>query len=198
MPKGKGSGFERELCRLLTAWWTGDPDRDVIFWRTSQSGGRATFRRRSGKATNQSHCGDVTALGKPGRILTRLITIELKRGYNKATANDVIDCPAGRVQQKIEEFFQQAVEAADAAKTPYWMIIHKRDMRRSVVYLPLDLFERLDALGCFVRVPGMILAAEMRQADKTVRFLQVAAISLDDFLTSVDPQDVKTVRKQLR
>src|SRR5262245_2386383 len=47
----KGSKFERDLCRQLSLWWS-DGKRDDVFWRASQSGGRAKFRGRRGLQTH--------------------------------------------------------------------------------------------------------------------------------------------------
>lgn len=194
----KGSSFEREFCKTLTAWWTGDPEHDVIYWRTAGSGGRATFRR--GKSTHQAHCGDVASLGKVGSTLTKLITFELKRGYNKATANDVVDRPPKAKQQTIEGFIEQAMRSAIAAKTPYWSIVHKRDKRQPVIYMPMDLFERLVDIGCFDRVSYVSLFCEvkfLKEAKVSNYHVNAVAVSLADFLACVDPQDVKFIYRQV-
>lgn len=195
----KGSSYEREICYRLSDWWTGGQNRDdVIFWRTAGSGGRATSRFRKGMGTTQSHCGDITALGKLGSTLTKLAAIELKRGYNKATANDIIDRPARAKQQTLEGFFEQAIDSALHAKTPYWIIIHKRDKRQAIVYMPVDLFGRLVELGCFEKMPGMMIACPMIMSNKKVRFIHAAAVSFDDFLARVDPSDIKQVWRQVK
>ncbi len=55
----KGSNFEREICKLLSLWWTNDK-RDDIFWRTSGSGARATTRSKTKQKTFGQY-GDVQA-----------------------------------------------------------------------------------------------------------------------------------------
>ncbi len=143
----KGGGFEREFCRTLTVWWTGDPERDVIFWRTSQSGGRATTRRKAGKRTTQAHCGDITAVEPEGKPLTDLITWELKRGYNKAALHDVVDKPKKDVLQEWEKWVRQAKAAAANAGSPYWAIVHRRDHRKPLVCVPVRLMDELELFG---------------------------------------------------
>lgn len=64
--KGKGSAFEREVCRKLSLWITGDKRKD-LFWRSAMSGGRATVAHRKGGQVRQS--GDITAVAPEGHIL---------------------------------------------------------------------------------------------------------------------------------
>jgi len=42
----KGSSFEREICTILSKWWTNN-ERDDVFWRTAGSGARATTRSKN-------------------------------------------------------------------------------------------------------------------------------------------------------
>lgn len=131
----KGSSFERDICRQLSVWWTGDPDTHDIFWRTSQSGGRATSRAKAGKR-NKHHCGDIAAIDPSGARFTNLVTPELKRGYPKADPIALLDRPKNAAQQPFEAFLEQAITAAERGGTPFWMIIHKRDRREAMVYFP--------------------------------------------------------------
>lgn len=137
MSKGKGSAFEREVCKTLSLWWSGGVD-DSLFWRTAMSGGRATVRAKKGKMT-RAHCGDITAVDDAGSTLTKLITFELKRGYNRGTLSDLVDKPDRARPSILEQFIVQAMTAAKHANTPYWMIIHKRDQKRILVHYPLKL-----------------------------------------------------------
>lgn len=140
----KGSAFEREICRALTDWWTRDPESDVLFWRTAMSGGRATVRRKKGKKTTKSHCGDIGALTDEGKPLTDLITFELKRGYRSANLHDLLDRTENSAIQTYEGWINQAKAAADAAGTPFWAIIHKRDRKEITLLVPQKLLDKLD------------------------------------------------------
>ena len=79
--QGKGSEFERKICKILSLWWSNN-ERDDIFWRTSQSGGRATERKKKGMKTAGSY-GDMTAIHESGKDFERTFLIEFKKGYNK-------------------------------------------------------------------------------------------------------------------
>ena len=77
---GKGSEYERTVCKRLSLWWT-DGERDDIFWRTAGSGAWATTRGKKGEKTYGSY-GDVAALDPIGEPLIKLVTIEIKRGHS--------------------------------------------------------------------------------------------------------------------
>lgn len=80
---GKGEDFERQISKKLSLWWT-DGERDDVFWRTSQSGGRATQRAKSALDTAYSY-GDLTFIDPIGKPLCDLLVIEAKRGYTNTS-----------------------------------------------------------------------------------------------------------------
>jgi len=123
---GKGSAYERELAKELSLWWS-DDRRDDLFWRSSQSGGRATQRAKSGKTTVNA-CGDLAAQDAEGQKFLDLFTIEIKRGYGTYTVSDIIE--GGKNGMNL--FVAQAAKAASLAGTPYWLLIHKRDRRPAI------------------------------------------------------------------
>ena len=188
--KAKGNAFEREMCRILSLWWTGGK-ADDCFWRTSNSGGRATVRDRKGKATSGHH-GDVSATDGRGKPLLDLLTIELKRGYNSFSAMDILDKPDGGATQVWEEWISQATESAEGAGTLFWLIIAKKDRREVIVAVPNyfkmelrihDLVDLLDPSGpsvCF-KLPHTGFA--------------VVLMRLKDFLTRVTPDDIKELTR---
>ncbi len=77
--KGKGSEFERWVCKHLSLWISGG-DRSDLFWRTAMSGGRATIMHRRGEKVG-AQLGDISAVDKQGHILTDIYFIECKN-YN--------------------------------------------------------------------------------------------------------------------
>jgi hypothetical protein len=80
----KGPQWERSSCQRLSLWVT-NMLREDVFWRTSISGGRATFRSRR-VDTNQAvrsrlldnQQGDITAIHPDGQVLLDLFIIECK------------------------------------------------------------------------------------------------------------------------
>ena len=141
--KNKGNSFEREICKELSLWWSnglGLPENDNIFWRTSNSGGRATVRGKKG----DKHCGDICAIDPIGQPLIDCVTIEVKRGYNSCSIQDLFDKPKNGAKQQYEKWFEQAMAAAELAGTPYWWLIVKRDRREPLVIMEYQFIHIFD------------------------------------------------------
>ena len=136
----KGSNFERDICKLLSEWWTGGK-RDDVFWRTAGSGARATARAKSHQKTFGQY-GDVQATDPIGQPLIDLCTIELKRGYSKSTFADLIeDSQTANAKPCMHaKFIEQAKGDSKKAGTPWWLLIVKRDRRKPIVIYPPRLF----------------------------------------------------------
>src|SRR4051794_4734956 len=73
--KGKGSSYERYVCKVLSLWIT-NGEREDVFWRSAMSGGRATVQHRRGVSVRQS--GDICAVAPEGHVLTDTLYIECK------------------------------------------------------------------------------------------------------------------------
>ena len=127
----KGSQFERRICIDLSRWWT-DGKRDDVFWRSPQSGGRATSRAKKGISTF-GHYGDVQAVDPIGRPLLELMTIELKCGYVGTSPLDLIDGQVGSVWGK---WLHHLVKDANSAGSRFWALIVQRPRRKSVIVVP--------------------------------------------------------------
>lgn len=133
----KGSAFEREVCKLLSLWWAGDDNNDSVFWRTSNSGGRATTRSKGGKRTNHQY-GDLCATDPVGQPFCDLFTVEVKRGYSCCSLMDLLDKRPGAAEQIWEKWLKKVIKDAELARTPYWLLITRRDRRQTMVVTPLD------------------------------------------------------------
>lgn len=163
----KGSRFERDFSKQLSLWWS-DGHSDDLFWRTSQSGGRATTRRKKGKGT-RGHVGDICATDETGAQLLKYVTFELKRGYSRHTLHDLIDKPAGAAEQEIEKWLAQARRGRKEAGSLYWLVVSQRDRRQPLMFAPVGLFDKL----------GVTPAATLsyRTKAKKVLTIQVALLS---------------------
>lgn len=195
---GKGSEYEREMCKRLSLWWTRDA-RDDVFWRSSGSGARAKVRGRGGRATAGQH-GDVAATDPIGAPLIDLLTIEIKRGYSQHTFQDIVDRPVGGGVQEWERWFAQAAESAEHAGSFAWLLLTRRDRRRALVWFPNYLYSGLRDVGAF---PGK-RHAPFTRALVTVRGaagnifdrLDIVCMSLGDFLAEVYPEHILALAKK--
>lgn len=172
----KGGEYERFICKLLGRWWTGG-QRDDVFWRTSQSGGRATTRQKRGvKTFGQS--ADICATDPLGLPLLKVFALELKRGYTKFTPFDVADKPTTAKSQVFEDWVAQAARSQSQSGSLYWAIIFKRDKRDSMIAMPTSAachFGLQKAKGAVLRFKS---EGKLRN---------VTVIRLSDFLTLVTP-----------
>ena len=177
----KGQDFERLLCKQLSLWWSNGED-DNIFWRTSNSGGRATTRAKAGKKAN-IHCGDIGVIDPIGEPLLRVISWELKRGYSRATIHDLLDKPDKAKTQIYEEWFTKAERDRQRSGALYWALVHKRDRREPLIWLPMALMNEF-------------MAKDVMTEDRVIHGcfsignLDVCCTHLQTFLNGVNPQDI--------
>lgn len=192
--RGKGSQFERDLCRQLSLWWT-NGSRDDVFWRSAQSGGRATFRAKKGKQTFGSY-GDIAATDPIGRPLLDLMTIEAKKGYGKkGTAFDALDnLPRfGKVKPcQWEEFVIQASTDSLKAGTPYWMLVHRRPQRATMCFVPYELQRYLKILR--ESSPAAVIGVDGREGCWNSQL--ILAVPFESFLASVKPDDIRELARK--
>lgn len=186
----KGSSYEREICRMLSEWWSGGR-RDDIFWRSSASGGRATVRSKSGKATFGQY-GDIAAVDPVGQPLTRTLCFELKRGYTKYSFADAIDRTPHAAQMPWEAFVEQASTSATAAGALAWVLVQRRDKREALVFFPHALYTALRDVGAFAEKPTPFIVMQVApRIGKGERVpMRVTVMSLADFLWLVRPKHV--------
>jgi hypothetical protein len=181
----KGSAFEREICKRLSLWFT-DGDRDDIFWRTAGSGARAT---RRGKKTTFGQYGDIQATDPIGQPLIDAFTIEVKKGYNKLSIQDLIDViPKKDRKHPLEKIIEKVEFDCRRAKSKSWMLIWKRDRRKCLVILPyvkatshvVKLLYR-----CYYESTAMITSAKREQRYYIIPLDVLTDIDSDTFMSEV-------------
>ena len=171
----KGAAFERDICRRLSMWWSGDKDRDDIFWRSSQSGGRATERAKKGKRTFGSY-GDIAAVDPLGLPLLKFFTFELKRGRTHGSLGDLMDMSKDAAWQPFEKCMQQAALSAQQAKSITWMLIVQRDRRHCMAYADTATWKTLG-----IRTPHRV----------RTRLGSIGAIKFSTFLGQLNPETIR-------
>lgn len=192
MPRAlKGGKFERLIAKQLSMWWSGGI-RDDIFWRSSQSGGRATQRLKSGKKTYGSY-GDIAALDPIGEPLMKFATIELKCGFTHGSAWEVFEALPTKKnakkfpQSNFEKAITQARRSAEQAGSHGWLLIVKRDRKRPIIYVDRQLHMRL---GIPV-TPFANFNMSIRQTDGPFRIrYKFTAFILDKWLRAINPQQI--------
>lgn len=178
MGGSKGSGFEREIAKQLGLWWT-HGERDDIFWRTSQSGGRATVRRQKGKSTaNQD--GDLCATDPIGQPLINKTTIELKVGYNGWTIKELIDSKR-KCLTTLEQFFSQASREAENQEKDCWWLITRQDRRNTIIFMNHKFWKWLKPR---VQFPEAVTVISILHP----QFGPVHCMTLELFLNIVEPE----------
>lgn len=185
----KGSDFERQLCKQLSLWWTQDLDqpRDDIYWRSSQSGGRATERAKKGKATYGSH-GDIAFVDPLGSPLLKLFTIELKRGSSHGIPGDLLDFKADNDKHQWVKCLKQTIRSAEAAGSLGWMMICRRDHRKAVCFIDTPTFRRLHR---FVDIwPCVRFRLKIKGMEPGVDFV---GLPFDTFLVRTEPSAIKEI-----
>ena len=190
----KGSPFERHMCKELSLWWTGGK-RDDVFWRTASSGGRATQRAKTKRGTFGQE-GDVQATDPIGQPLMNLFAIELKRGYNKTTIQDLLDRPFTRnprtgdwMISEMESFINQAREARIQGGAKAWMLVQQRDRRDAVLLFPK--LAKLQPVCHALRVHGKHYASitfTSRNPDVSKAKNTVVVTTWEDFKHNVKPK----------
>jgi len=202
----KGGGFEREMCKKLSLWWTSGKSDD-IFWRTSGSGARATTRAKSNKATfGQS--GDVGATHPDGLPLINLFVIELKRGYPKASIIECFDQDNAALQE-YEIWINRMYEEVGRDEKLGWILIHRRDRRNAQMWMDGNAFEYIRARAGQLPnkqcVEASIRIRSMKKSDDGKRLVpcapywlvNVIGMMLDDFLEYMGPGLVKGLEQSI-
>lgn len=189
---GKGSSYEREICRQLSLWWSGG-SRDDIFWRSSGSGARAKVRGRAGRATAGQH-GDVAATDPIGAGFIDVFTVEIKRGYSEHTMHDVLDRMPGGGVQEYERFLAQTIESYMQAGSHTWMLITRRDRRQAMVWIPMETYGELRELGAMAIRPapyiGLRVTVRVTAPAPRLAMVDVCGITLADWVAMVTPAHV--------
>lgn len=184
----KGTPFEREICKKISEWWSQGAS-DNIFWRTSQSGGRATTRAKLGKSSNL-HCSDLCAIDPSGEPLLKLTIIELKKGYSKNTIHDLMDCPNKSIRKVYEEWIGKAESDRQRAGAYYWTLIHMRDSRKPIIFMPHKLFTCLLREGA---LPGNRTYFYLELPDGT----SINGTTLEEFLEGTSKEHIISVLGKL-
>ena len=192
--QGKGSSFERHICKQLSLWWT-ENKRDDVFWRTSTSGARATTRNKKNKSTFGQH-GDIQAIDPIGQSLIDLCTIEIKKGYFRHSYFDLMDKLPNETKQPYKQFIQQAKDQRKEARTFSWLLITARDRKKPMIAMPVKLKRLLMKVegepdGCY---PQATLRFSLPGKDYVQK---IFITTFEEFIFNVDSKCFKRALKEI-
>lgn len=153
--KAKGGQFERDMCKDLSLWWT-HGEREDVFWRTSGSGARATTRGKQGKSTHGHH-GDITYTDPIGKPFLDCFIVELKKGYKDASLSRIIDHEGNSGPGLYHDWIVKSIESQQLSGSKYWLVIAKKDRRKTLVIQPRQFTDHYKQMGSVPR-PNMIIA----------------------------------------
>ena len=130
--RGKGQSFERWVCRELSTW-VSCGKVDSLFWRSSQSGGRATTLQKKGKRL-AVHAGDIAAIEPGGARFISTFFVECKRKRSMELDKLFYRGRSGGLRGAWEKCQRQA---ESYGKVP--MLIFKENARAVMVVVPFGL-----------------------------------------------------------
>ena len=180
----KGGEFERNFSKLLSLWYT-EGERDDIFWRTSQSGGRATQRRKSQVSTANS-AGDVGYLDDLGKPFVDCTLVELKRGYSdELDLLKIIDKPKNKRHTLLIWWAKAIDEAAQTGRDFVWLII-RRDFCEPAIVISNEMYYRVIKWNGKPNPDTLILTLSLTEEAGALKIML-----LDSFLDWIDPEFFK-------
>ena len=161
----KGSGFERQIAKELSIWWS-EGKREDIFYRSNASGARFTQRKKAGKDT-ANQAGDLSFTDSEGELLIKNFNFELKTGYGTKTKSgitkwDVLDFIDSRQEEPVlMKMWKQCYrDAVSTHRKP--ILIFRRNGRSPCIAFLAEYFNYL--IGFFnlpessiIQIDGLVI-----------------------------------------
>lgn len=114
--KSKGSNFERQICKYLTKWMSGQ-DKDYWVYRSPSSGAMATIVKQKNLS------GDIIAVDSRAEYFMKNVSLECKDGYPSSSFNGLMK---KNKSDEITSFWTQAVGDAKKGEREPILIYHKK------------------------------------------------------------------------
>ena len=154
----------------------------------------AKTRSKKNKSTF-GQCGDIQATNPKGQRLIDVCSIELKRGYNSQTFAHILDKMEGAAEQIYESFFRQAQQDAINASAATWIVIAKRDRRKSLIFMPNKFLRALTQVGSGLKSYHPVFSFSLKNEFDN-NHTRVFGTTLDNFLKYVKPKHIKKIHKE--
>ena len=199
MAYNKGAEFERDICKILSLWWS-NTERDDIFYRTSGSGSRATVRRKKGMRTADS-TADIMATHESGKPLTKTCIFELKRGFSEKHKRTALGLEVLTILDKqpkakdpvLLQWWEKIEKERKAARRRFSFIIFRRDQKLSCMVMSYKTFNFLSKRnGVF---DDIIISVHLPSVKKIE---SLVIVKLDDFLNWCQPKCFINMPRKLK
>lgn len=172
---GKGSSFERDVSKYLSAWLTGS-EKPYQYWRTPGSGSLCTIHEE-----NAGLSGDIRALTTNAKFLTNVFSIECKTGYPGTSFWQHF---ADNKGFNIRDFWTQACRDAEKGeKIP--MLIYRKKGKKPLLGMDAGVMGRM-----FFKTGYDSNSVEIRFKDK-YKLPPVFICSFDEFFRRVKPDAMR-------
>ena len=171
--KGKGSEFERDICKYLSVWLTGK-EKPYQFWRMPASGGLATISEE-----NADMSGDIRALTQEAAFVTDTFSIEAKNGY---PTTDFHQHFANTKTFNIKAFWKQCIGDARISNK-YAMLIFKKKGKKPIIGIESTVNDKIK--GILISLPSMSIKFSKQE------YPEIVFYDFKDFFKFITPQIIK-------
>lgn len=137
----KGNKFERKMCKRFSLWWTSNK-RDDIFWRTSQSGGRATERQKKNLKTAGGY-GDMMANHETAKPFENTFLVEFKKGYDR-DVGALILVDSKQKEPTLLKWWKKNEKIKTESSRKFGLVIFERNRRHPCIVMTTNLFGQLE------------------------------------------------------
>ena len=174
---GKGSDFEREICKYLSKWIQGT-EKPYIFWRGRGSGAMFTLDENAG----DDFAGDIYLIRPEGKFFADTWATECKNGYPKTSIDYHLK---NNKSDGIKDFWTQCCESATKTNRNPLLIYRKKGIKP--IFVGIDEYVYI----------------KLRDYIKKFRFIHINypetelsdlyMVGIDDFFDAITPNIVKEV-----
>ena len=120
---GKGSKWERDICKFLSKWIDGQDSDRILLWRGRGSGAMFT---QSGSKIGRDFSGDIYSTSPDSYFLTDNFSIEAKCGYPDASLDKHLK---DKKIDIIEDFWKQCTDDAKKSDKLPLLIFKKTGLK---------------------------------------------------------------------
>jgi len=173
--KRKGSGYERQLSKILTKW-ASNQEKDYWFYRTAASGGIPTM-----SGGNADLSGDIMPINENVTWM-KIFSFEAKCGYGGASFDKHLTDVKGN---EINNFWKQCIEDADKhGKIP--ILVFKKNRTKTWIGISNAIYKHLETDLAQLKMIHL-------RFDDTTNFPDLYAFDLETFLETIPFEHLKGI-----